>query len=38
VSFAENAGGPVAFRVGPDGRLYYLALNYGRLYRIDFSG
>ena len=20
--FAENAGGPVAFRVGPDGRLY----------------
>jgi glucose/arabinose dehydrogenase len=38
VSFAQNAGGPVAFRVGPDGHLYYLALNYGKLYRIDFDG
>jgi glucose/arabinose dehydrogenase len=38
VPFAENAGGPVAFRVGPDGHLYYLALNYGKLYRVEFNG
>jgi glucose/arabinose dehydrogenase len=38
VAFAENAGGPVAFRVGPDGHLYYLALNHGKLSRIDFDG
>jgi glucose/arabinose dehydrogenase len=37
VPFAENAGGPVAFHVGVDGHLYYLALNYGKLYRVDFS-
>ena len=36
--FAEDAGGPVAFQVGPDGRLYYLALNYGALYRLEYSG
>ena len=35
--FATGAGGPVAFRIGPDGRLYYLALNHGALYRIDYS-
>jgi glucose/arabinose dehydrogenase len=34
---AEDAGGPVAAAVGPDGRLYYLALNYAALYRIDYS-
>ena len=34
--FAENAGGPVAFRVGPDGRLYFLALNFGAVFRIDY--
>ncbi len=38
VTFANNAGGPVAFRAGRDGHLYYLALNYGKLYRIDFNG
>jgi glucose/arabinose dehydrogenase len=38
VSFAENAGGPVAFRVGLDRHLYYLALNHGTLYRIDYNG
>ena len=38
VTFADNAGGPVAFRVGRDGHLYYLALNHGKLYRIDFKG
>ena len=31
-------GARVAFRVGPDGGLYYLALNHGKLYRIDFDG
>jgi glucose/arabinose dehydrogenase len=35
--FATEAGGPVAFRIGPDGRLYYLALNHGALYRIEYS-
>jgi glucose/arabinose dehydrogenase len=34
--FAENAGGPVAFRVGPDGRLYVLSLNFGAVFRIDY--
>jgi glucose/arabinose dehydrogenase len=36
--FAEGAGGPVTFLVGPDGHLYYLALNYGTLNRIDYDG
>jgi len=31
---AESAGGPVRFRVGPDGALYYLAANSGELRRI----
>ena len=31
---AQNAGGPVAFSVGPDGTLYYLALNIGELRTI----
>lgn len=34
---AEDAGGPVVVAVGPDGHLYYLALNYAALYRIDYS-
>ena len=34
---AENAGGPVALRAGPDGLLYVLSLNYGQLYRIDYG-
>ena len=38
VVFAETAGGPVSLGVGPDGQLYYLALNYGALYRIDYRG
>jgi glucose/arabinose dehydrogenase len=33
--FAENAGGPVAFRIGPDGGLYVLSLNFGSVFRID---
>jgi glucose/arabinose dehydrogenase len=37
LDFADNAGGPVALRVGPDGLLYVLALNYGTLYRITYS-
>ena len=37
-AFAEGAGGPVTFLVGPDGHLYYLALNYGTLNRIDYDG
>lgn len=35
--FAEDAGGPVALRQGPDGDLYVLALNYGALYRITYE-
>jgi glucose/arabinose dehydrogenase len=35
-SFAADAGGPVAFRMGPDGLLYYLALNFRELYRIEY--
>lgn len=33
--FAENAGGPVALRIGPDGGLYVLSLNFGAVFRID---
>jgi hypothetical protein len=33
--FATGAEGPVAFRVGPEGRIYYAAINSGRIYRID---
>jgi glucose/arabinose dehydrogenase len=35
--FAKNAGGPVAFRVGPDGLLHVLALNLGAVLRIEHS-
>jgi glucose/arabinose dehydrogenase len=35
--FAEFAGGPVAFRQGPDGRIYYVDFNSGRLFRIDYG-
>jgi len=37
-AFAKGAGGPVKFLVGPNGHLYYLALNYGTLSRIDYDG
>jgi glucose/arabinose dehydrogenase len=36
--FAENAGGPVEFRVGSDGSLYYVATNAGEVRRIVYSG
>lgn len=36
--FAEGAGGPVDFRVGGDGHLYYLALNFRELRRIVYTG
>lgn len=32
--FARNTAGPVAIKVGPDGALYYMALNAGQLRRI----
>jgi glucose/arabinose dehydrogenase len=35
--FGEDAGGPVAFRVGPDGLLYYLGLNSRELRRITYG-
>jgi glucose/arabinose dehydrogenase len=35
--FGEDAGGPVAFRVGPDGLLYYLGLNFRQLRRITYG-
>ena len=34
---ATSAEGPVAFHQGPDGNLYYAAINTGRLYRIDYA-
>jgi len=34
INFATSAGGPVAIKVGPDGALYYLARNTGRVFRI----
>lgn len=37
-SFARNTGGPTAIRVGPDGLLYVLALNYGQLNKLTYSG
>lgn len=33
--FATGANGPVAFKMGPDGLLYYAAINNGRIYRIN---
>jgi glucose/arabinose dehydrogenase len=35
-NFATSAEGPVAFHQGPDGYVYYAAINSGRIYRIDF--
>jgi glucose/arabinose dehydrogenase len=37
-SFAKNTGGPTAIRVGPDGLLYVLSLNFGQLSRLDYTG
>jgi glucose/arabinose dehydrogenase len=37
-SFATNTGGPTAIREGPDGLLYVLALNYGALSKLAYSG
>ncbi len=34
VNFATNAEGPVAFNMGPDGNLYYLAIVTGQLKRV----
>jgi glucose/arabinose dehydrogenase len=34
--FATSAEGPVAFHQGPDGNVYYAAINSGRIYRIDY--
>lgn len=35
--FITGAGGPVDFQVGPDGNLWYLALNVGELRKLVFS-
>ena len=32
--FASSAEGPVQFAIGPDGDVYYAAINTGRIYRI----
>jgi glucose/arabinose dehydrogenase len=32
--FASSAEGPVHFAIGPDGGIYYAAINTGRIYRI----
>ena len=34
---ATSAQGPVAFHQGPDGNLYYAAIDTGRIYRIDYA-
>jgi glucose/arabinose dehydrogenase len=36
-NLATSAEGPVAFHQGPDGYVYYSAINSGRIYRIDFG-
>ena len=36
-AIGRNAAGPVTIRVGPDGAVYYLALNLGELRRISAS-
>jgi glucose/arabinose dehydrogenase len=36
-NLATSAEGPVAFHQGPDGYVYYSAINTGRIYRIDFG-
>jgi len=36
-NLAMSAEGPVAFHQGPDGLLYYAAINTGRIYRIDYG-
>ena len=36
--FASSAEGPVSFGVGPDGYIYYAAINTGRIYRIAPPG
>jgi glucose/arabinose dehydrogenase len=38
VDFAERAAGPVKLAMGPDGSLYYLALNSGQIRRISYTG
>ncbi len=34
-SFASSAQGPVHFATGPDGAVYYAAINAGQIYRIN---
>jgi hypothetical protein len=34
-NFASSVEGPVNFGQGPDGAIYYVAFNSGRIYRID---
>jgi glucose/arabinose dehydrogenase len=36
--FATGAAGPVQLEIGPEGNLYYLALNVGELRRIAYRG
>jgi glucose/arabinose dehydrogenase len=36
--FATGAAGPVQLEIGPEGSLYYLALNVGELRRIAYRG
>ncbi|RPJ85398.1 MAG: hypothetical protein EHM13_01155, partial [Acidobacteria bacterium] len=36
-AFASGVGGPVDIQAGPDGALYYLAINAGELRRIRYS-
>lgn len=36
-TFASNAGGPVQFFTGPDGDVYYIAINEGGIYHITYS-
>jgi glucose/arabinose dehydrogenase len=36
--FATGANGPVNIEMGPDGRLYYVAISSGQVRRIDYGG
>ncbi len=36
-TFASNVGGPVNFFTGPDGDIYYLAINLGKILHVTYS-
>ncbi|MEP7159107.1 MAG: PQQ-dependent sugar dehydrogenase, partial [Chloroflexota bacterium] len=37
-SFVKDAAGPVELQVGPDGQLYYVDMNGGKIHRVSYHG